>query len=248
MASGSKRMLVFKEIASFFIQRRALFYFSFIFVLLGNSTWGAIYVLPAQGNRIGEVEYAVAEVGETLNEVGLRFDIGFNEMVKANPNLDKTHPFFSSVRVRIPAQFILPNAPHNGIVIDLHQYRLFFFPSNENVVYTYPVGIGRKGWNTPIGKSRIIAKERNPVWRPSRKLRKEAERNGMMLPETFPASPVNPLGSFALRLSWSSYLIHGTNRRDGVGMRVSAGCIRMLPEDIEQLFSVVQVNTPVLIL
>ncbi len=250
MVNDSKQIQVYnyKWITPFFTKNGALFTLTLVLLSFMSTLTAAVYVIPAQGNRVGEVEYVEAEAGETLNEIGLRYDIGYNDMIKANPSLSKTQAFYNSIRVKIPAQFTLPNVPRRGLVIDLNQYRLFYFPDNENVVYTYPVGIGRKGWSTPVGKTKVIAKERNPVWRPSVKLRGEAEQNGMLLPETFPANVANPLGSFALRLGWSSYLIHGTNRRDGIGMKVSAGCIRMLPEDIEQLFSVVKVNTPVLIL
>ena len=213
--------------------------------LIAQLSFATTYEIPAQGNVVGEVQYANPEIGETLAEVGIRYDIGFNEMVKANPGVNPHQVLSSQIKLVIPSQFTLPNVARQGIVINLAQYRLYFYPPDDNVVMTYPVGIGRKGWNTPTGLTKVISKERSPVWRPSTKLRKEAAESGMILPETFPSSVANPLGKYALRLGWSSYLIHGSNRTDSIGMRVSAGCIRMLPDDIEYLFEFVKVNTRV---
>ncbi|KTD68364.1 putative ErfK/YbiS/YcfS/YnhG family protein precursor [Legionella steelei] len=218
-----------------------LFILQFSYVFIANAT---TLVLPATGDVVGEIQYALSEANVTIDEIGKHFDVGYYEITRANPQIDPTRLIVNS-RLVIPAQYILPNVPRKGIVINLAEYRLYYFPENENVVITFPVGIGRKGWSTPLGVTKIIAKEANPKWRPTENLRAEAEKNGDFLPDEFPSGPYNPLGQHALRLGWPTFLIHGTNKLDGIGMRVSAGCIRMFPDDIEYLFRIVPTGTPV---
>lgn len=214
-------------------------------ILVGVSPcYSSVYVLPDNGNTIGEVQYAAAEMGETLSDVGQRFNVGYMEIHQANPNIDPNQPLPEATSIRIPSQFTLPKI-RKGIVINLAQYRLYYFPADENVVFTYPVGIGREGWSTPVGKTTVVLKQRNPVWRPSAKLQAEGEKRGHLIPNEFPASRFNPLGKYVLRLGWPTYLIHGSNRIEGIGTRVSAGCIRLLAADIEELFQQVSVGTSV---
>jgi L,D-transpeptidase ErfK/SrfK len=125
---------------------------------------------------------------------------------------------------------------------------LYYFPATSDeaaTVVTHPLGIGRQGWGTPFVKTRITGKRKHPVWYPPASIREEAAANGEPLPERVGPGPDNPLGDFAMRLGLPSYLIHGTNRPWGVGMRVSHGCIRLYPEDIESLYQQIQVGTAV---
>ncbi len=214
------------------------------FVLLKVS-YATTLVLPAEGNVVGEIEYAYPQPGETLGEVGVRYDMGSDEMEKANPHIVPNTPLSPQVRLLIPAQLTLPNVSRHGLVINLAKYRLFYFPENDNIVITYPVGIGRKGWDTPLGVTKVIAKQVNPTWRPTASVLAHAAKKGVDIPEEFPPGPGNPLGKYVLRLGWSTYLIHGSNNTDGVGERISAGCIRMLPDDIEYLYGLVAVGTSV---
>lgn len=209
------------------------------------SSYATTFVLPESGGIIGEVQYAYPEVGETLAETGMRFSVGYDEIVKANPNVPTNQSLSTNTRITIPSEFILPNAPRTGIVINLSEYRLYYFPPDENVVMTFPVGIGREGWSTPLGVTKVTAKQANPVWRPTSKIRTQAAKNGFPIPRLFPAGPDNPLGQHVLRLGWPAILIHGTNKSDGIGSRVSAGCIRMSSSDIEYLFQLVPIGTQV---
>ncbi|STY29196.1 putative ErfK/YbiS/YcfS/YnhG family protein precursor [Legionella wadsworthii] len=217
----------------------------FVLIFYASITGATTFVLPNTGNVIGEVQYVTAEANESIDEIGKRFDVGYYEITRANPHVNPRQSLVANSRLLIPSQYILPDVPRKGIVINLAEYRLYFFPENENVVITFPVGIGRKGWSTPLGVTKIVSKEANPKWRPTEKLRSEAERNGDFLPDEFPSGPYNPLGQHALRLGWPTFLIHGTNNLEGIGTRVSAGCIRMFPEDIEYLFRTVPTGTPV---
>lgn len=208
----------------------------------------ATYVLPENGRIVGTMQQTNAGLNETIEEVGLRFGIGYKEMVQANPAIDPLHILAPHKRLIIPSEFQLPSGPRTGIVIELSKYRLFFYPPGENVVVTFPVGIGKKGWETPVGITKIVAKTAHPTWRPTSNILKAAENNGTALPYEFPAGPDNPLGDYALRLGWNSVLIHGSNQLTGIGAKVSAGCIRMLPDDIEYLFQNVSIGTRVRVL
>ncbi|WP_419418725.1 L,D-transpeptidase family protein [Legionella sp. D16C41] len=219
-----------------------LFFFFIFFTLTSHAT---TWVISEHSDLIGKIQYATVKTGETLSDVGIRYDIGYHEMVQANPKLDPLRPLYPQTKVLIPSQHILPPGPRQGLVINLAEFRLYYYVPGDNVVVTMPVGIGREGWKTPIGVTKVVTKERDPIWRPTANVRAEAARHGTPIPEAFPPGEGNPLGRHVLRLGWPTYLIHGTNRRDIVGSRVSAGCIRMMPEDIEVLFDYVKVGTTV---
>jgi len=212
---------------------------------LYQTSLAATYPLSPSSTVVGQVQIAHPLPGESLWQVGRRFDIGYYEMIEANPELPTDGILSAGTRVVIPSQYILPDAPRKGIVINLAELRLYYFPADENVVITEPVGIGKEGWETPLGEAKVIEKIKDPAWHPPARVREDAVRLGYTLPDIWPPGPDNPLGQFAMRLSWGSYLIHGTNNPAGVGKRSSAGCIRMFPEDIEALFSQVPMGTHV---
>lgn len=199
---------------------------------------------------IKEVHYTLAKYEDTLLDIARNFDIGQNEILLANPAIDRWLPG-ENTKVKIPNSRLLPNTPHEGITLNLAEYRLYYYPKKTKgqprTVITHPISIGRVDWDTPLGKTQIIAKNRNPVWRPPQSIKDEHAENGEILPDIFPAGPDNPLGLYALRLGVPGYLIHSTNKPFGVGMRVSHGCIRMYPEDIEKLFPQIKVGMPVYI-
>ncbi|MGB5606439.1 MAG: L,D-transpeptidase family protein [Gammaproteobacteria bacterium] len=203
---------------------------------------------PADIDVVGRPMYAPAHPHETLLDVARRFDLGQNEILHANPGVDRWIPQEGSV-VSIPGQYILPDAERSGLVLNLPEMRLYYFPKPARgaapVVITHPISVGRMDWETPLGRTTIIAKQRDPAWHPPKSLKDEAAVDGVILPDVVPAGPDNPLGRFALRLGVPGYLIHSTNKPYGVGMRVTHGCIRMYPEDIETLFDAIPVGTPV---
>jgi L,D-transpeptidase ErfK/SrfK len=192
----------------------------------------------------------VVSIGEhdTLSDVARRFNVGYDEIVRANPGVDPWLPGVGR-EVVVPTQFVLPAAERKGIVVNLAAMRIYYFPvakpGEKQVVYTHPIGIGKVGWSTPEGKTTVVAKEKNPVWRPTASILEEHRKNGDPLPAVVPAGPDNPLGHRKLTLGWATYLIHGTNKPYGVGMRTSHGCIRMYPEDVEVLYEMVGRGTQV---
>ena len=192
---------------------------------------------------VGQVKWHRLSEADTLVAVARRFGVGYEAIVRANPMVDIWLPE-AQRELQLPLQFVLPSGPRQGLVLNLAEMRLFYYPRKEpGRVYSYPVGIGREGWQTPVTTTRIISKVSDPRWYPPRSIREEALATGISLPDVVPAGPENPLGSHALRLGLSGYLLHGTNRPAGVGMRVSHGCIRLYPEDIVALFAQVEVGT-----
>jgi L,D-transpeptidase ErfK/SrfK len=198
---------------------------------------------------VGTLEVTTASKEDTLPDIARRFNVGYEEIVRANPGVDPWIPG-EGRRVVLPTRFVLPDAPRVGIIINVPAMRLFYFPAHPKgepqVVYTHPIGIGKLGWSTPEGVTHVVQHVKDPVWHPSLALRRDHRNdNGEDLPAVVPAGPDNPLGKFEFKLGWPSYLIHGTNKPYGVGLRSSHGCVRLYPEDIEQLFGMVPDGTQV---
>ena len=211
-----------------------------------------VYELPPEGyDVIGTVATITARYEDTLVDIARRHGLGYYDLVKANPGVNVWLPG-EGTEIVLPSRFVLPPGPRKGLVLNLAEYRMYYFPEPEPgrpaYVYTYPMSIGRMDWETPLGKTRIVAMAKNPAWYPPQSVREEHAAEGDPLPRVVPPGPANPLGSRAMRLGLPGYLIHGTNRPAGVGMRVSHGCVRMFPEDIEFLFEQIRVDTPVRII
>ena len=225
---------------------------SLLVLLLPASVVGATFELPpVEFDLVGTIQVVQALPEDTLLDVARRHDIGQEEIVRANPDVDRWLPG-GGTKIIIPARRILPAAPHEGLVLNLPEMRLYYYPDPEPgqpaQMQTYPVSIGRMDWGTPLGETKLVAKQKDPAWYPPESIRREHADQGDPLPRVVPAGPDNPLGRYAMRLGIPGYLIHGTNKVFGVGMRVSHGCVRMLPEDIERLFPQVPVGTPVRII
>ena len=197
---------------------------------------------------VGYVQRVTVGKDDTLPDIARRFDVGYEEIVTANPGVDPWLPGVGR-EVIVPTQFVLPAAPHEGVVVNVAAMRIFYYPPHKKgepqIVYTHPIGIGRVGWKTPEGTTRIVAREKDPVWVVPESVRKEHAEDGDMLPAVVKAGPDNPLGEYAFRLSWPSYLIHGTNKPYGVGMRSSHGCMRLYPEDIAVFYDLIPIGTKV---
>ena len=213
------------------------------------------FVLPADGSDVvGEIQTTVAREQDTLHAIARRYDLGYEEIVSANPGVDPWIPG-EGTRVVLPTQFVLPGEVREGLVLNLAAMRLYYYPPPDQdgqgkarVVVTHPIGIGKEGWQTPEGETHIIDKVVRPTWTVPASVLEEYAKRGEPLEPIVPPGPDNPLGSHAMRLSLTSYLIHGTNKPFGVGMRVSHGCVRLYPEDIARLFPEVPVGTRVLII
>ena len=249
--------------------------------------------MPASGNDlIGEIRYTTAHDEDTLIDIARRNSVGQDEMTMANPTVDRWLPK-EGTRVLLPREYILPDAPRAGIVVNIPEMRLYYYPVKASAapkkpatppaasvpakaapgakpatpakpapaaapaqsftsaqtgeVITYPVSMGRMDWRTPIGKTTVVNKQKDPSWTPPASIKREHAAKGDPLPDVVPPGPDNPLGKFAMRLGVAGYLIHGTDaaKADGIGMRVTHGCMRLYNEDIAKLFPLVPVGAPV---
>ncbi|MGB0126441.1 MAG: L,D-transpeptidase family protein, partial [Rhodocyclaceae bacterium] len=226
------------------------------------------YILSKlQSDLVGETRsVTVDDAEQTLLDIAREQGIGQEEILNANPGVDRWLPRIGS-EIIIPGKRLLPEGVRSGIVINLPEYRLYYFPqpaktkaspratkrssppeakkTGPSEVLTFPISVGRMDWQTPLGVTRVASKQKDPSWTPPASIRAEHAADGEELPQVVPPGPENPLGAYALRLGIAGYLIHGTDKQFGVGMRVTHGCMRLLPEHIEALFRLVPVGTPV---
>jgi L,D-transpeptidase ErfK/SrfK len=212
----------------------------------------AVYELTGPDMQvIGEDLHITTHYSDTLVEIARRYGLGYPEITRANPKVDPWLPG-EGTPIVIPGRHILPPGPRDGIVVNIPEHRLYYFPparrGHTPTVVTYPVSIGKMDWQTPMGLTHVVSKQKNPTWNPPASVRAEHLANGDPLPKgVVAAGPDNPLGLFAMRLAIhpGDYLIHGTNNPLAVGMAVTHGCIRMYPEDVAAIFPTVPVGTKV---
>ena len=215
-----------------------------------TNTYASRYLIEEsyRNTVIGSTKIIYADERDTLLDIARNHGFGYQDIKLANVNVDTWLPD-DGQEVVLPSQFILPVASMDGIVLNVPEMRLYYYPPKEKgklqEVFTYPLGVGREGWSTPYIKTIIVEKKVNPNWYPPKSILKEHEEAGDPLPKIVKPGPENPLGNYAMRLGRRDYLIHGTNKPNGIGMRISHGCIRLYPEDIKELFSKVSLKTPV---
>ncbi|HHD7238009.1 TPA: L,D-transpeptidase family protein [Enterobacter cloacae] len=216
-----------------------------------NSASAMDYPLPPAGSRlIGQNQTYIIQEGDTkLQTIARRFNTAAQLILETNNTIAPVNPAPGTV-ITIPSQMLLPDTPREGIVVNLAELRLYYYPSGGNIVQVFPLGIGQLGLETPVTTTRVSQKIPNPTWTPTPGIRARSLEQGIKLPPVVPAGPNNPLGRFALRLGVGNgeYLIHGTSAPDSVGLRVSSGCMRMNAPDIKALFEQVRVGTRVQII
>jgi L,D-transpeptidase ErfK/SrfK len=188
---------------------------------------------------LGHPQKVIARHEDTFTDIARRFNVGYEEMRAANPGIDSWLPG-AGTEILLPTAYVIPDAPREGVVINLPAMRLWWFgppdESGRQTVITHPVGIGKVGWATPLGRFHVISRATDPPWIPPASVRRAHAEAGEPLPAVVPPGPDNPLGRHAVRLNSPTYLIHGTNRPAGIGLRATHGCIRLFPEDIEKLY------------
>ncbi|MDZ7644983.1 MAG: L,D-transpeptidase family protein [Woeseiaceae bacterium] len=203
-----------------------------------------------QQSVVGDLQVVIVGDGQTFSSLAREYGLGYDELLAANPGVDPWIPA-PGTAVLLPTQYVLPATPRAGVVLNIATKRLFYYPESPDgepqPVLTYPIGIGRVGWETPLGSTRVTAKARDPHWYVPTSVRQEHAEAGDPLPAVVPPGPDNPLGRYVLKLGLPGYLIHGTNQPYGVGMRVSHGCVRLYPENIEALYPLVGIDEQVTI-
>lgn len=210
------------------------------------------FVLEDVGQTVvGEPQVVFTRKEDTLSDLAREYGLGYDELLAANPGIDPWLPG-ENTAIILPTQYVLPNVPKTGVVLNIATKRLFYYPppadGGAQQVLTYPIGIGRVGWETPLGVTRVVSKAKDPSWWVPASVRREHVEMGNPLPSVVPPGPDNPLGTRVLKLEMPGYLIHGTNQPYGVGMRVSHGCVRLYPENIEFLYTIVDVGEAVAII
>jgi L,D-transpeptidase ErfK/SrfK len=206
------------------------------------------FPLPPPGEDVvGQVQTVTAKYEDTFADLGTQYDLGYLELIAANPGVDPWLPG-AGTQIVLPTRFVLPPGPREGIVINIAEYRLYYYPKGKNVVDTYPIGIGREGWGSPVAITKITAKTPNPTWTPPASVKAEHLADDDPLPNVVPAGPDNPLGPFKFGLGLPGYLIHGSNKKFGIGMRTSHGCFRMYNNNVLELAGIVPIGTTVRIM
>ena len=222
--------IYYRKIDAFFLSILLFFIYFNCFAL------NEYKISPAEPDLIGELVLTETIFEDTLSDLARAYDQGYNEIKLANPAIDPWLPG-EGTEIMIPSFFVLPETQKQGIVINVAEMRMYYFKnatSGQSFVSTFPISIGRIDWRTPQGRMKITAKALDPNWYPPESIRKEHAEEGDILPKIVPPGPDNPLGRHAIQLSVPGYLIHGTNRPYGIGMRVTHGCIRMYPKDVEK--------------
>jgi L,D-transpeptidase ErfK/SrfK len=242
------------------MKTRILFTYSLILSFIcANSAYATTYSMPINKDDGVVIQYhdnvplTRVEKDETLLDVARRFLLGQTEIVNLNADLDRWQIKKDTI-VRLPNKRILPDSPHNGITLNISEYRMYYYPpapkGQPAQVMSFAHGVGRQDWKTPLGETKVAKKIKDPVWHPPESIRIEHAANGDPLPAIVPPGPHNPLGAYALYLALpGEYRIHGTDidKIYGIGMQITHGCVRMYPEDIEALYNSVKVGTPVYI-
>lgn len=215
--------------------------------LLANTAFAKTFNLPTTDESlIGRIQYTT-DAGVSTSALAHHFNLGQNTVISANPGAVENGLLPKAVATTVPTQFLLPPMRREGIIINLPEMRMYYFPKNSNTVMTFPIGIGKIGKTTPIRDTAIARKMVNPSWTPPEDIREFNRQQGIELPKTMGPGPDNPLGPYAIYLKIPTYLIHSTIFPESIGRRASFGCIRMHEDDIKEFFPVVQAGTPVVI-
>lgn len=201
----------------------------------------AMYELADDGSTqiVGEDTPIKTRYEDTLYDIARQYGVGSEEITRANPGIDPWLPGAGKT-ITLPMRHVLPRAPQRGIVINLAELRLYYYPT-KGEPRSFPIGIGGEGKETPVGHTKVVEKRTHPIWIPTKS---EHDENSD-LPLSVGPGPDNPMGDFALYLGWKGYAIHGTNKPYSIGRRDSHGCIRLYPEDIEWLFPRAAIDTSV---
>lgn len=220
-----------------------------ICLLVATGTFASSYRLPPSSEAlIGQNQQTRVGSGETVVTIAKQYDLGYNALESANPQLDMTKPFPYHTSIDLPLEHLLPNLPRKGIVINLPEMRMYYYVEGTDKVITYPIGIGKIGKTIPITETKITKKAVDPVWVPTPAIREFNLKQGVILPQVMPAGPDNPLGHYAIYMTVPTYLMHSTIFPDSVGKRASFGCIRMYEFDIENFFPSIKKGIPVAII
>lgn len=230
-----------------FVGKRSLSFLTLS--LISALSLAASYPLPESSESlIGQLQYSKAASGDTVVNIAKKYDVGYNAMEGANASINMARGFLNGMPLTIPTQHLLPSQPREGIVINLPEMRMYYFPKGSHQVLTYPIGIGKVGKTIPVTQTSITRKTKNPIWIPTPDIHEFNLQQGIVLPKVMQPGPDNPLGPFAIYMRLPTYLIHSTIFPESIGKRASFGCIRMYESDIQHFFPIITPGTPVSII
>jgi L,D-transpeptidase ErfK/SrfK len=220
------------------------------FLLLGAShAFAATYQVPSQNESlIGQIQQGSTKEGDSVRTISQKYNLGYNAIEDANPQLDLSRGFLADSYIQIPTQHLLPNLPRKGFVINLPEMRMYYYPAGSGEVITFPIGIGKIGKTIPITLTSVARKAKDPIWIPPQDIREFNLKQGVVLPRIMPAGPDNPLGPYAIYTRIPTYLMHSTPYTESIGKRASFGCIRMYEADIQILFPSMKAGIPIAII
>lgn len=233
-----------KNMTNRFVQLAGIALVVFSTILLSTAEATTFSLPPEDRALLGNIQADYSQPGESLARFAQRHDVGFNSILNANPNLSADGSI-DNTSIVLPTLFMLPPVTRKGIVINLPEMRMYYFPPNTDTVMTFPIGIGRVGKTIPITTTAVTRKMVDPVWKPTPAIREFNRIQGIELPNVMPAGPANPLGPYAIYLRVPTYLIHSTIFPESIGKRASFGCIRMNESDIKEFFPLVKPGTTV---
>ncbi len=205
-------------------------------------------VPPANEALIGQIQYRQSTSSDSISAIQERYDIGFNALEKANPQLNAAKSLSRGENIKLPTQHLLPDGAREGIVVNLPEMRMYYYVPGTGKVATYPIGIGRIGKTLPLATATITKKTENPAWVPTPDIREFNLTQGVVLPQVMPPGPDNPLGPYAIYMSIPTFLIHSTIFPESIGKRASFGCVRMFESDIKDFFPTIEPGIPVMII
>lgn len=224
--------------------------FTAISLIISTHVFATAYTLPKPNDSlIGQRQYNATQLGDSVYTIAQKYDLGFNALESANPQLDLGRKFPDNALIQLPTEHLLPDEDREGVIVNLPEMRMYYFKPETNQVFTYPIGVGKIGKLIPIVKTSVTYKKENPTWTPPQDIRDyDLKELGIVLPKKVPAGPDNPLGRYAVYMKLETYLMHSTIYPESIGTRASFGCIRMYQSDIETLFPEMKRGTPVLII
>ena len=196
---------------------------------------------PQSTALTGSVRSYEIAAGDTLTSVGARFGVAPATLARDN-GLRPDARLRTGDRLIVDDRHLSPAAIRDGIVLNVAQRMLFVFVDGE-LVRAFPIAVGKPGWPTPVGRFSILTKEIDPVWDVPVSIQREMVREGQPVLTTVPPGPDNPLGNRWLALSAPGVGIHGTNQPASIYRFTTHGCIRLHPDDMLELFDLVDVGS-----
>src|SRR5262245_46598180 len=205
-----------------------------LLLLLAAAPNAARHQATGLGTIVGDRWIHQVTSGESWLTISAR--VGVDPKVLAARNgRDLRVPLRPGEVLGIDNRHIAPYVESDGLLINIPQRMLFHY-SDGTVRAGYPVAVGQPDWPTPLGPFSVIDLETDPAWDVPVSIQNEMRRAGKPVVTQVPPGPANPLGKYWMRLSFGTIGVHGTSAPASIYRFATHGCIRLHPDDIEDLF------------